>query len=448
MGRVKVSFSAAVLLLSACVTPTVPSASGPSDPASAVPHYTLEATFGPNHTLDALVRVRLPAKIANADPGFLLGQRFDADVATSAPANVTFATADEPVPEINVITIDLDEPATRPVEITFRYHGPLNQDHEGVYTTATEDQIELRLDMMWLPIFKDINLLFTADATFKGVPEDFVAVSQGELVQDGDTVRVSRRMADLDIPFVATRGLSKVTGPGVEIYAADFDWIITDIMRRHAIASAAWFQEWFGPLPNGDVRVVILPAASGGYARRGYIVTGEAREEVAQVEEIPEYGPARHIAHEFAHAWWSSADTLTEHRWLSESVAEYLALRYVEHAFGMLAAHDLLERKRERAEAAQPLLGVGGPSRDSMYQRGPFLLFALEEEIGRARLDEVLARLGRNPPALTEEFMAVLAEVAGQDAAAWFDSKMRSGPGPWEEREDPAAAEAGSTAGG
>jgi hypothetical protein len=226
-----------------------------------------------------------------------------------------------------------------------------------------------------------------------------------------------------------------VAGPGVEIYATDFDWIITDIMRRHAMASAAWFQEWFGPLPSGDVRVVILPKPSGGYARRGYIVTGEAREEVAQVEEIPESGPARHIAHEFAHAWWSPADTLTEHRWLSESVAEYLALRYVEHAFGLLAAHDLLERKRERAEAAPPLLGGGAPNGDSMYQRGPFLLFALEEEIGRVKLDEVLGRLARNPPRLTEQFMVMLSGVAGPEAASWFDGKMRSGPGPWENQE-------------
>lgn len=440
MGWVKFSFSAPFVLLAACATASAPPIAGTSPPSSEVPYYTLEATFGANHTLDAVVRVRLPAEIANAGPAFLLGQRFEVDVATSAAANVTFDTADEPVPELNVIAIDLDEPAIGPVEVTFRYHGPLNQDYEGVYTTATDDQIELRLDMMWFPIFKDINLQFAVDATFRGVPEDFVAVSQGEFVQDGGTVRISRSMVDLDIPFVATRGISKVTGAGVEIYAADFDWIITDIMRRHAMASAAWFQEWFGPLPSGDVRVVILPAGSGGYARRGYIVTSEGREEVAQLEEIPEYGPARHIAHEFAHAWWSPADTLTEHRWLSESVAEYLALRYVEHAFGLLPAHDLLERKRERAEAAGPLLGVGGPNRDSMYQRGPFLLFDLEEEIGRTKLDEVLRRLGHNPPHVTEEFMATLSEVAGPEAAAWFDAKMRGGPGPWEEKKEPEAA--------
>lgn len=437
MGWTRTSFSAAFVLLAACATASAPA---PSAPSPDVPYYTLEATFGPNHTLDAVVRARLPAEIVNADPGFLLGQRFEVEVETSAPAKVIYDTANEPVPELNVITIDLDKPATEPVAITFRYHGPLNQDYEGVYTTATDGQIELRLDMMWFPIFKEINLQFAVDATFRGVPEDFVAVSQGEFVQDGGTVRVSRSMVDLDIPFVATRGLSKVTGAGVEIYAADFDWIVIDIMRRHAIASAAWFQEWFGPLPSGDVRVVILPKGSGGYARRGYIVTSEGREEAAQLEEIPEYGPARHIAHEFAHAWWSPADTLTEHRWLSESVAEYLSLRYVEHAFGLPAAHDLLERKRERAEAAQPLLGVGGPNRDSMYQRGPFLLFDLEEEIGRSKLDEILRRLGHNPPRVTEEFMAVLSEVAGPEAAAYFDAKMRGGPGPWQEKEAPTVA--------
>lgn len=424
---------AAAAGLAACATTARQAPAAPARAPDAT-HYSYDATFAPGHeTIEAVARVTLPANIANAGPGFLLGRRFEVEVAADVPASIAIEAAERPVPELNIITITLDEPTDKPVTLTFSYRGPLNQQWEGAYVAAREDQIELRLDMMWLPIFRDINLQFSLDARLRGVPEDFTALTQGAYQRTGDVISIRREMIDIDFPFVAARGLSKVSGPGVEIFAADFDWIVTDMMRRHAIGSAAFFQDWFGPLPDGKVRVAILPQGSGGYARRGYIVTGEAREEVERTGEVPEWGPARHISHEFAHAWWSPADTLTEHRWLSESIAEFMALRYVEHAFGLIAAHAMLERKRPRAEAARPVLGAGGPSGDSMYQRGSFLLFDLEEKIGRTKLDEVFRRLAAKPPSLTEEFMAMLAAVAGDEAVAYFDGTMRSGPGPWKQ---------------
>jgi hypothetical protein len=172
----------------------------------------------------------------------------------------------------------------------------------------------------------------------------------------------------------------------------------------------------------------------------------EARAEVSKLGErnVPEAAPARLVAHEFAHAWWAPSDPLTEHRWLSESIAEYSAMRYLEHRFGLWTAHDWLEKKRESALAAPPLLGHGELDRGSMYQRGPHLLYDLEQEIGRSALDEVLAHLGRDRPRVTADFMSALADVAGDEAARYFDGTMRSGPGPW--RDEPEAAETSASA--
>lgn len=398
------------------------------------PHYQITADFQNNQTLAATIRVTLPPDVANGDPSFFLGERFTVNsVETAAPADITTEPISEPIDHLNLITIDFTEPVTEPVDVTFDYQGPLNWADEDSYTVMSDDQIELRLDNMWFPVISTINFRFALDAKFTGVPEDMVAVSQGEVSQTGGTVKVHREMLDLDAPFVAARGLQRVEEPGVEVYAADFDWVITDMMRRHALSSAAYYQKWFGKLPAGDMRLVILPKASGGYARRGYIVTGEARDDVEEMPDFPESGPARHIAHEFGHAWWSPADPFSPHYWLSESLAEYSAICYIEHEFGLREANEMLERKRETAEAADPVLGENRPSGASMYQRGAMILFEIERRIGREDMDKVLANLAKDLPYVTSDFLTAIANVSGQDAAAEAEALLRSGPGPWEE---------------
>ncbi len=436
----KTAWATAAAALAAACAPE-----GAEQGEAPVSHYQIDAEFGEGHTLAATIRVTLPPDIANGDPSFFLGDRFTLDsVETDAPAEVNTQSVDEPLENLKLISLDFTQAVVDPVEVVFQYEGPLNPEDEDSYVVASADQIELRLDTMWFPVISTINFRFALDAEFTGVPADMVAVSQGEVTQAGETVAVHREMLDLDAPLVAARGLKKVEEPGVEVYAADFDWIVTDMMRRHALSSAEYFQEWFGPLPDGDMRLIVLPEASGGYARRGYIVTGEAREEAEEAPDFPESGPAKHIAHEFAHAWWMEADPFSPHYWLSESLAEYSSIRYVEHAFGLREAHEILERKRERAEAADSVLGEERPSGNSMYQRGAMILFEIERRVGRAAMDEIMARLGRDLPAVTSDFLRVIEEISGPEAAAEAEALLRSGPGPWEEESlpEPEAAEA------
>lgn len=438
MNILNVGLAGMAILVGACAQESTQEPAETAQNESSAAHYDITAEFGPDHTIAATVRVMLPPEIANSDPSFFLGDRFTLNsVETEAPADVTTESVDEPLKNLKLISLDFTDTLAGPVEVTFDYSGPLNQEDEDSYVVATDDQIELRLDTMWYPVISTINFRFALDAEFNGVPADMVAVSQGEVTQTGETVTVHREMLDIDAPFVAARGLKRVEEPGVEVYAADFDWIVTDMMRRHALSSAAYFQDWFGDLPDGDMRLIVLPEASGGYARRGYIVTGEARDEVGEEADFPESGPARHIAHEFAHAWWMEADPFSAHYWLSESLAEYSALRYVEHAFGLREAHELLERKRERAEAADPVLGEDRPGGDSMYQRGAMILFEIERRVGRAAMDEIMARLGRDLPAVTSDFLDAVEAVSGAEAAAEAEALLRSGPGPWEEESLP-----------
>jgi hypothetical protein len=173
-------------------------------------------------------------------------------------------------------------------------------------------------------------------------------------------------------------------------------------------------------MPGRPARLVMVKRArESGYARPGYVV-------VTDTDRGAERGIAKFVAHEFAHAWWSSGNATTEDRWLSEGIAEYAALRYIEHAFGAAALEEMIAERRERAKTAKSVLGGGLRGNPELYNKAPVLLFELEGRIGRERMDRLLGRLARDPPDTTADFMRALSEAAGEAAQREFDAAMRA----------------------
>lgn len=172
-------------------------------------------------------------------------------------------------------------------------------------------------------------------------------------------------------------------------------------------------------MPGKPVRIVVVKRErASGYARLGYIV-------VTDRSRGGDAGTAKFVAHEMAHAWWAPVDPNTEHRWLQESIAEYVALRYIEQAMGVAARDELLAPKREAAATAKPILGGTRWTDAELYAKGPLLLFELEERIGRATLDRVLSALAARPPKVSADFFAVLADLAGAAEARRFEHRLR-----------------------
>jgi hypothetical protein len=69
---------------------------------------------------------------------------------------------------------------------------------------------------------------------------------------------------------------------------------------------------------------------------------------------------------------------------------------------------------------------VSRHGKNASYVKGPMLLFESDTQVGRPRMDEFLAALGREPPRTTEQFLAILGRVAGPDVAREFEAKLRA----------------------
>jgi aminopeptidase N len=175
------------------------------------------------------------------------------------------------------------------------------------------------------------------------------------------------------------------------------------------------------------MEIVVVPRTSGSdYQRAGYILLSHRSYPAPITPVEDEIKRAHHVAHELAHAWWSAGNPVTEDDWLNESFADYSGLRYVESVFGVAARRSVLDEARADAEKAGPVIGAGRPSQQALYSKGPILLFDLDARIGRAKMDQLMARIGRDRPHRTAQFLDALAAVAGQSAADDFARRLRA----------------------
>lgn len=390
-----------------------------TNPAPPVPHYDLHLRVFPHEArLAADLTITLPPT-SDRETTLILGGGYEVTSVESGTAKHEVSPTDDPWKGLQEIVVSRSDGMSQTIRL--RYAGPLQATGDPPLNAITPERVELNLDGMWVPLVRGFTTEFTLHAEIEGIPADLVVVAPGRIQRQGKNVIIDRG-PDFDVTFVAQKDLQMERIDSLELYAVDPKSELVSLYRRHGKAAVQFLEDWFGPLPGGggSTRIVVVrrPRQSG-YARKDYIVLTE------NARPGGEAGTAKFIAHELAHAWWAPVDPDTEHRWLQESIAEYVALRYVEAALGRDHLEPILESKRKSAREATPILGRGPRTTAELYDKAPLLLFELESKIGREKLDRVLRELAKNPPSHTAQFLETLEEVAGEAAAREFESRMR-----------------------
>lgn len=407
----------ALIVLSWIATPVAARAAAPA-------HYDMTMKFDVvAGRVMATVTITLPEGSGETD--FILGDRFKLErVDAGRGVRVDTMAADKPMPHLNRIAVHFPARAAGARQVRFDYSGPLNQPGEDEPAVSPQ-RIELNVESTWLPMREDLGMLFTVDADISGLPTDLVVIPQGTFERTGDRLHIHRDTLDEDMLIDGAVGLKLVKGPDVDFYAADQSDPLVAMLRKHAFGAAAFYHRLYGPPDPGPVKMVIVPRAAGaGYARRSFVVMPTFRKAGDPPPAFDESSPARFVSHEFRHAWKQNIAGIDyDSYWLSESVAEYFALRYVQQAIGPAEMDAMLARKRKAAESSGLLIGAGHkPSGAALYQKGPLLLFDLEGRIGRSALDQIL--LGAHPPLSTAVFLKALTKVAGPEVARDFEAKL------------------------
>jgi ABC-2 type transport system permease protein len=171
-------------------------------------------------------------------------------------------------------------------------------------------------------------------------------------------------------------------------------------------ASLAYNEKYFSPYQHSILRIVEYSRTQGDYAQSFAGIMPFS--EVGFITDVLDSGktglnlPFLGAAHETAHQWWgmqvTPADVLGS-RMVTESLAEYVSLKVLEHKYGKIRAQQFLKkaleiylsRRMTDEETEQSLMHNTGLDKSHIpYQKGALVLYAMSEYIGEEKLNEAL----------------------------------------------------------
>ena len=196
-------------------------------------------------------------------------------------------------------------------------------------------------------------------------------------------------------------------GVSLEIYYHKPHTFNLDRMMKGMKASLDYNSENFSPYQFRQARVIEFPRTGGSFAQAfaNTMPFSEGIGFIADVDDESEKGidyPFSVTVHEVAHQWWAhqviGADVLGA-TLLSESMAEYVSLKVLEHQQGKDKMRNFLkdaldgylfqrtlERKREK-----PLMYNDGQGYIH-YQKGSLVMYALSDYIGEKKLNRAIKK--------------------------------------------------------
>jgi hypothetical protein len=191
-------------------------------------------------------------------------------------------------------------------------------------------------------------------------------------------------------------------------------------MTAEIADAVTFFQSLFGPPPMTKLVAAPIPGAFGqGFPGFLYLSTLAFLEDRHLSAEQRAEWQTRHFrdlleAHEVAHQWWGNLVTFESYRdeWLSEALANYSALLYLEKKRGVKALETVLEEYRKRLlregpdgktlESAGPIVfGVrirsSNPAawQSITYEKGSWILHMLRGRLGDAAFLAMLNDLAK-----------------------------------------------------
>jgi tetratricopeptide (TPR) repeat protein len=367
--------------------------------------------------------------------------------------------------------------ADQEIKLTFVYEGTLLR---GALDYITKDGILLRDDSRWYPAL-DLSGMAQNDIRFD-LPPGWSSITAGELMehQEAKTRDISRWETRRPVSSRAVAGVSPelskcnvipggpvhrmASWPGfvygcfaseqwkagccahpfiskIDSILKERTWPLVPETSPSGLAAEALRElaspsnvAWSSLSPLRDFVIVQgFPGQQGviGYSGPGFLVVSE---DVIKYNGYPGWAP-EFLPHEIAHQWFPIEVTLArpEDAWLAESLAEYLAWRYLNEN-DPEQARRMVQRALRDALATEPLppLALGlrlfrepwEVTRATLYQRGLMVWRTLETVIDRERVDRALREYYKRfagKSASIADFRKICEEISGRDLAWFFE---------------------------
>ncbi len=374
------------------------------------PRYDVELELLPGRQLlDATVVLKIDSSfIKKGSLELFLNPNADIRYIVSDPA--TEIIIDSLDGDRSMITLNTNNSKIAELTLNLAYSLHIPEDHP--VNRITEEWIELNIDSFWLPQINDFprfhyTMNLKIDPTYTVMTGDNILKAERE----GQWV-ISDILPRLDISFSAAKKFHLAEGAYVMVSALHADTKI-DSIKIVADRAMAFLNAYIAqPKDFREKRIVIVsPRKDVGYSRKNYIVLSDVRNRNA-------VSLAGFLCHEFAHYWFSEANSGTKHHWLSESFAEYLSMIFVREEYGTAAFDDFIREKQNRIkDDIKPLAAYEGrPSYLAMYVKGPLILHQFEQYIGKENFELLINRFVDQTITTNEELFQLIESLFGKEA--------------------------------
>ena len=225
----------------------------------------------------------------------------------------------------------------------------------------------------------------------------------------------------------------KYKGINIEIYHDPQHNFDVDDFVAASKAALDYYQQNFGPYQFAQYRILEFPRYRGfAQSFPNTVPFSEAIGFIGRVEKADDIDFGYFVtAHELAHQWWGHqfiGAYVKGSNMMSESLAEYSALRVMEKKYGdenmrKFLKHELDGYLRGRASEVrrEPPLVLVQNEPYVWYQKGSLTLYALSDYIGEDKLNQALKSLldkhkfAGPPYPDTRDFVAALREATSPD---------------------------------
>lgn len=336
----------------------------------------------------------------------------------------------EVLEKTQAIIVTPEPPLTRgdTLEMAFSYAGHITTDDifigRGVVSPGWT---EMTLETLWYPVWLE-EALVRSRVTLE-VPEAYEVIGPGTAEQmapgrwtldPGGPVGGRITFAMSDSWVMEARALGG--GLSARLYSVVAEPKADEILGTVSDAYS-YYSDLFGP-PRTDKSAITLlyPNIDPGlvYPNQAYATAGDFI--VMNLSDLDVQLDT--LNHEVAHLWWSAGQPGTADEFLSESVAEYLAMRRGEAAWGegwLAKRRNTLDAAAAEAEGSILTLDGFGHARQSLlYEKGPSLLWQLQDHIGEEAMDGLFRAAYDRRTETLESFLSLLAEREGAQVAGWF----------------------------
>jgi hypothetical protein len=263
--------------------------------------------------------------------------------------------------------------------------------------------------------------LFTYIIEFE-LNDDYKLISSGQVSNTGNIWEIEQNTPFFDIPLVISNRFKNISvgKSKVKIYYLTLGKKNKKEIKKTAKGYYNHLDKMFGKSSTENLVLAVNKYnRSISYSRKGFISLSIGNSFNKADEKT--------LAHEIAHLWWNKADVNIWEDWLNESFAEYSAIILQRKQYGedyFIKRIIELEEKKADLPSLYELKTENKTNQETITYKGAYLLYELENKIGRKPFEQLLKNVHQNRISKTIDFLDIIKYELGIEIMEYVKHKL------------------------